>query len=169
MDQDWPWQYDFPPFFTIQPNAATRKIQLTVWCRLVLRYYKNNKKYVLDVNEESPLFSNSKINRSLPTEGISTVMESLMETGNAQPVDKSRSRWLIFWHNPTEWGDIIYSWAQHNGQIDSVCTLYELQTSNNTEFNGMPNEVLIVVLKSLEKKGSAELILDDDYQGVKFL
>lgn len=171
MDQDWPWQYEFPPFFTIQPNETTRKIQLSVWSKLVLKYHKVNKKYILDINEitESPLFSNAKINRSLSTDGILTVLESLMDTCNAQPVDKTRTRWLIFWHNPTEWGDIIYSWAKDNGQIDNVCTLYEIQTSASTEFNGMPNEVLIKVLKTLEKRGCAELILEDEYAGVKFL
>lgn len=171
MDLEWPWQHEFPPFFTIQPNATTRKIQLSVWSKLALKYHKTNKKYTLDVNEamESPLFSNQKINRSLSTEGIIIVLEALMETGNAQPVDKSKTRWLIFWHNPTEWGDIIYSWAEDNGQIDNVCTFYELQTSTNTEFNGMPNEVLIKVLKTLEKRGCAELILDEDCTGVKFL
>ncbi|XP_014289083.1 vacuolar protein-sorting-associated protein 25 [Halyomorpha halys] len=171
MDLDWPWQYDFPPFFTIQPNETTRKTQLAVWCKLVLKYQKLSKKYVLDINEvmETPLFSNKKINRSLSTEGILMVLEALMTTGNAEPSDKARSRWYIYWHKIDEWADIIYSWAQDKGQIDNVCTLYELQTSTNTEFNGMQHEVLIKVLKNLEKRGCAELVTGDDFIGVKFL
>ena len=60
----WPWQYTFPPFFTIQPNSDTRSKQVNAWCDLVLEYFKATKNYVLDVNEAqtSPLFCNSAIN-----------------------------------------------------------------------------------------------------------
>ena len=63
----WPWQYDFPPFFTIQPNTDTRRKQLDAWCDLVLAYHRTTKSYLLDVNEalSSPLFYNSKINSIL--------------------------------------------------------------------------------------------------------
>ena len=61
----WPWQYNFPPFFTIQPNSDTRQKQVEAWCDLVLNYHKATKSYVLDVNEATglPLFYNDKINR----------------------------------------------------------------------------------------------------------
>lgn len=60
----WPWQYSFPPFFTIQPNSDTRQKQLEAWCALVLNYHKSQKLYILDVGEayDKPLFFNQKIN-----------------------------------------------------------------------------------------------------------
>ena len=63
----WPWQYGFPPFFTVQPNTDTRSKQLDAWCNLVLSYHRATKSYLLDVNEaqSSPLFYNSKINSIL--------------------------------------------------------------------------------------------------------
>ena len=63
----WPWQYEFPPFFTVQPNTDTRSKQLDAWCDLVLSYHRATKSYLLDVNEaqSSPLFYNSKINSIL--------------------------------------------------------------------------------------------------------
>ena len=63
----WPWQYHFPPFFTIQPNSDTQAKQIEAWCELVLAYHKAAKSYILDVNEaqSSPLFYNRKINRIL--------------------------------------------------------------------------------------------------------
>lgn len=63
----WPWQYEFPPFFTVQPNTDTRSKQLDAWCDLVLSYHRATKTYLLDVNEaqSSPLFYNSKINSIL--------------------------------------------------------------------------------------------------------
>lgn len=64
---EWPWQYAFPPFFTIQPNVDTRHKQLEAWCSLVLNYYKAMRLYVFDINEayESPLFNNKAINSKL--------------------------------------------------------------------------------------------------------
>lgn len=65
---EWPWQYAFPPFFTLQPNSDTRSKQLEAWCELVLAYYRANRTYIMDVTEvsqSSPLFCNSKINRIL--------------------------------------------------------------------------------------------------------
>ena len=61
----WPWQYDFKPFFTIQPNLDTRAKQLEAWCELVLLYHRHTRSYVMDVSEaqSSELFCNSKINR----------------------------------------------------------------------------------------------------------
>ena len=65
----WPWQYHFPPFFTIQPNSDTKAKQLEAWCDLVLAYHRATKSYVLDVREtqSSLLFCNDKINRILGT------------------------------------------------------------------------------------------------------
>ena len=65
----WPWQYNFPPFFTIQPNLDTRSKQIDAWCSLVLEFHKHSKKYELDVKEAtaSSLFRNDKINRILCT------------------------------------------------------------------------------------------------------
>ena len=83
-DFEWPWQYDFPPFFTcefqlfetvigvidnwvrvrIQPNLDTRQKQIEAWCDLVLAYHRHLKLYTLDLSEaqNSALFSNSKLN-----------------------------------------------------------------------------------------------------------
>ena len=63
----WPWQYEFPPFFTLQTNLDTRAKQIEAWCDLVLDFYRHQKIYSMDVNEaqSSPLFYNSKINRIL--------------------------------------------------------------------------------------------------------
>ena len=64
---EWPWQYSFPPFFTIQPNSDTREKQLEAWCNLVLSYCKYTRDYVLDVKAvvNSPLFNNQSINHIL--------------------------------------------------------------------------------------------------------
>nr|XP_021335724.1 vacuolar protein-sorting-associated protein 25 isoform X1 [Danio rerio] len=79
MSFEWPWQYNFPPFFTLQPNVDTRQKQLAAWCSLVLSYCRHRKLYTLDVLEaqESPVFNNKKIERKLSVEAIQVVFEEL--------------------------------------------------------------------------------------------
>ncbi|KAK0095022.1 hypothetical protein PV326_009417 [Microctonus aethiopoides] len=170
---EWPWQYSFPPFFTLQPHTETQEKQISAWASLVLEYYKTTKQAVLDIREihSFPLFNNTAIKRKLPAEVVSIVLDNLTKSGNACPLDKTKQRWLIYWHTLDEWGDIIYTWAQNNGFIGSVCTLFELTQGDNTideEFHCIDNEVLVRALKKLESQGKAELIMFDDNQGVKF-
>ncbi|XP_066994490.2 vacuolar protein-sorting-associated protein 25 [Anabrus simplex] len=170
---EWPWQYGFPPFFTLQPNAETRTKQITAWRQLVLEYHSATKQGVLDIREahKCPLFNNASINRTLSKEGILAVLEDLARTGNADPLDKTKYRWHIYWHTLDEWADIIYQWVQNNGMVKTVCTLYEL-TSGDTavgeEFHGLDTDILIKALQKLEAQKKAELIFFDDNQGVKF-
>lgn len=85
----WPWQYSFPPFFTLawclnnfilfaifnhsfsygvsmfrlQPNVETRKKQLDAWRTLLLDYCRAQKICVIDVNDRDhlPVFNNTAI------------------------------------------------------------------------------------------------------------
>ncbi|XP_054257977.1 vacuolar protein-sorting-associated protein 25 [Macrosteles quadrilineatus] len=167
---EWPWQYSFPPFFTIQPNEETRKKQLDAWKSLVLEYHRSEKLYVLDLREAetSPLFNNASISRKLSTEGILIVLEALQRGGRADPLNKERTRWHIYWHSLAEWGSIIYSWIQESGQLNSVCTLYEIAHTPDQEFTNIDSDVLIKIIKVLEKQNKAELIMFDGNSGVKF-
>ena len=81
---EWPWQYNFPPFFTIQPNMATQAKQCEAWSELILSYYKHNKEYRLDVTEAhgSPLFSNEAIKRKLAMDDIRMVLDTLAKVYN---------------------------------------------------------------------------------------
>ncbi|CAB3376845.1 Hypothetical predicted protein [Cloeon dipterum] len=169
----WPWQYDFPPFFTLQPHAETRAKQLSAWRSIVLDYYKHTKESTLDVREaqSSPLFFNSTINRKLSQEGILLILENLQKTGNAEPLDKTKNRWLIFWKSPEEWGKLLYNWAQARGMTNSVCTLFELVSGDDTtdeEFYGLDTEIIIRAIRTLEVERKAEMMMYDDNQGVKF-
>ncbi|XP_015123747.1 vacuolar protein-sorting-associated protein 25 [Diachasma alloeum] len=170
---EWPWQYSFPPFFTLQPHSETKEKQLSAWTSLVLEFYKATKQSVLDVREihATPLFNNAGIKRKLSADAVQLILDNLSKSGNASPLDKSKQRWLVYWHTLDEWGEIIYNWAQENGFVGSVCTLFELTQGDNTvdqEFYGLDTEVVTRALKTLESQGKAELIFFDDNQGVKF-
>ena len=167
---DWPWQYDFAPFFTLQCNADTKAKQMETWCTLVLSYHRHFKVFRLRLADAatSPLFHNKAINRKLPKEGIVEILETLKEKGNIEWEDKTKASCLVFWKSPQEWGDLIYNWALKTGQLNSVCTLHEITQGTNTteeEFYGLEEWLLLRALKLLQSKGKAELIGNE---GIKF-
>ncbi|XP_048238484.1 vacuolar protein-sorting-associated protein 25-like [Haliotis cracherodii] len=168
---DYPWQYKFPPFFSIQPNQETRKKQLEAWCTLILSYHRHIKNYSLDVTEaqNSPLFYNKSIDRKLSTDGIYTVLDELSKRGHIEWKDKARKQCLIMWRTPEEWGKLIYRWICDRSMTNTVCTFYELSEgddSSSQEFHGLENWLLLRALKTLQSQGKAELI--DGSEGVKF-
>ncbi|XP_059612309.1 vacuolar protein-sorting-associated protein 25 [Phlebotomus argentipes] len=166
---EWPWEYNFPPFFTIQPHDKTREHQLKVWMNLVLKYQKHNKEAVLTVNQDSPLFSNDSIKRQLSADARVQVLEELQKAGNAAPL-ANKLRWEIYWYTLDEWADKIYAWVTNCGLNNTVCTLYELTNGDNStteEFYGLDEGVVRKALKKLEEKRKCELF-DDDSDGVKF-
>lgn len=170
---EWPWQYAFPPFFTLQPNLDTRRKQLDAWSALVLSYLQYHKQHTLDINDaqSSPLFSNKKINRKLSLDMINTVLEELRKKGNIEWTDKGKRQCMVMWRTPEEWGKLIYKWAVDTGHTNTVCTLYELtegDDTKNTEFHGIENWLLLRALKTLEQQRKAELISFDGNEGVKF-
>ncbi|XP_067397065.1 vacuolar protein-sorting-associated protein 25 [Emydura macquarii macquarii] len=162
-----------PPFFTLQPNVDTRQKQMTAWCSLVLYYCRLNKQYTMTVMEaqESPLFNNRKLQRKLPMESIQIVLEELRKKGNLEWLDKNKSSFLIMWRRPEEWGKLIYQWVSKNGLTNSVFTLYELSNGDDTEneeFHGLEESMLLRALQVLQQEHRAEIITLDDGRGVKF-
>ncbi|KAK5639628.1 hypothetical protein RI129_012120 [Pyrocoelia pectoralis] len=170
---EYPWQYNFPPFFTLQLHTETRAKQISAWRTLLLNYCKFSKTCTLDVREAShhPLLSNTSINRKLNTEVVLAILSDLQRTQNAAPIDKQRFRWEIYWHTLEEWGNLIYNHIVSRGATNSVLTLFELSQGEDVrdeEFFGLETEVLIKALRVLEKNGKCEVILSEDLQGVKF-
>uniref|UniRef100_A0A3Q3XKQ9 Vacuolar protein-sorting-associated protein 25 n=1 Tax=Mola mola TaxID=94237 RepID=A0A3Q3XKQ9_MOLML len=176
MSFEWPWQYNFPPFFTLQPNVDTRQKQLAAWCSLALSYCRHHRLYTLDVMEaqESPVFNNKKIERILTVRpNKHFVFKSLcrLASGNLEWLDKNKSRCLVMWRRPEEWGKLIYQWVSKNGMVNSVFTLYELSNGDDTEgeeFHGLEEWMLLRSLQALQTEGKAEIITMDDSKGVKF-
>lgn len=167
---NWPWQYDFPPFFTIQKNADTKAKQIEAWCTLVLEYHQHHKILKLRVADAltSPLFCNKAIDRKLPKEGVMEVLDSLFKKGNVQWDDKSKTTCVIYWKTAEQWADIVYNWASKTGSVNTVCTLHELTQGPNTmdePFYGLDDWLLLKALSILQSRGKAELIGEE---GVKF-
>ncbi|XP_017837238.1 vacuolar protein-sorting-associated protein 25 [Drosophila busckii] len=172
MEFQWPWEYTFPPFFTLQPHEETRQQQLKVWADLFLKYLKHTNKFTLSINDQSlPLYYNESINRRLSPELLLQVLEQLQRSGHAAPLDKRRQEWQVYWHTLEEYGNLVYDWIQETGQTNSICTFYEISSGESTtqqEFHGVDEAVLLSALRLLEEKGKCELIEMDGSHGVKF-
>ncbi|KAF5294980.1 hypothetical protein FQR65_LT10623 [Abscondita terminalis] len=168
-----PWQHSFPPFFTLQPHAETRARQISVWRTLILDYCRSTKICLIDIREASrhTLFSNTNINRKLNAQFLLTILIDLQRTQNADPIDKQKFRWFIYWNTLEEWASIIYDYVSSRGANNSVFTLFELTQGDDVqdeEFSGLQTDVLIKALRALEAQGKCELMLSDDQEGVKF-
>lgn len=168
------WQYNFPPFLTIQPNLETRKVQLEAWTSLILAWCENSSTFKLDVScalREQP-FQNSTISRGLDQDSLVTVLEHMKDKGKLEWCDKGKSRCFVLWHSPGEWAKIIYDWAVDNAHVNTVCTFYEIVAADESKgllFHKMDLDLLRRCLKVLEKDGKAVVINPNDDGGVKFL
>ena len=49
-------------------------------------------------------------------------------------------RCFVLWNSVAQWGSLIHNWAADSGLANSVLTLFEIQSGDNTEdkqFHGM--------------------------------
>ncbi|PKI56928.1 hypothetical protein CRG98_022663 [Punica granatum] len=147
--------FNYPPYFTLQPVRETREKQIQLWKELILDYCRTQKIFVIGLEEEFPLFSNTVIER------------------RAEWLDKVRRKCLILWHRIQDWADIIVNFVKDNGLEDSVMTVEELRSgteSRGTELQGLDRTILLRALKLLEHKGKLAIFkgTSADDEGVKF-
>mmetsp|Transcript_5836 Transcript_5836/g.15829 ORF Transcript_5836/g.15829 Transcript_5836/m.15829 type:complete len:175 (-) Transcript_5836:374-898(-) len=172
-DFEFPEFYSFPPFFTVQPVLSTREKQMALWRELILKYYTQRKLKTLVVHE-CPLWKNKDIDRQLSAEGIEDVMADLVKMGHGEWLDEQKTRCRILWRKPEQLASDIYEWAIANGNIGSVCTVYELHSGedvNGMSFQGVDEDLLRRALSILEDEGRCALFKGDtsDEDGIKFL
>lgn len=169
----YPEFYSFPPFFTIQPILETREKQLSLWRDLILKYHTKHRIPVLIVHD-CPLWTNQDIDRSLTREDIAKVMDDFVSSGFGEWEDASlKTRCRILWRHPKQLASDIYEWAQANGLINGICTLYELHSGediNGEPFEGADEELLRRAVNILEEQGKATLFKGEtsSEDGIKF-
>jgi ESCRT-II complex subunit VPS25 len=168
---EFPWQHNFPPFYTLQPNLESRKKQLEAWRTIVLDYCQRRSLTSLDLREaaQSELFNNTSIQRRLTDEALRAVFKELEAKGNLEWNDKAQTRCNIYWRSPGEWGSLIYNFVKQKGATNTVCTFYELTEGPDVvgqPFHGLDETLLIKSLKTLELQKKAEIF--DNNEGVKF-
>eukprot|EP01035_Chromulina_nebulosa_P017233 gene17233-22759_t len=165
--------WNFPPFFTLQPNNETRSKQLDQWAQLILKHHSINNIYKMTPSSYI-YFSNDSINRKLSNEGIISVINYLISKGYAEWEDHTNTTLKIYWRSPDSMADELYDWVVNNGFTNNVLTVYELHSSEdhiNSTLYGVDILIVRKVLNILEKKGKCKIIpgLTPEEDGVKFL
>ncbi|KAH0941346.1 hypothetical protein HID58_000983 [Brassica napus] len=168
-----PQFFNYPPYFTLQPVRDTREKQIQLWKELILDYCKSQKVFLIGVEEDFPLFSNSAIDRTLSHEAREIFLSAIVGEGRAEWLDKGHRKCLILWHRIQDWADIILKFVRENGLEDSVMTVEEIRSgteSLGTELEGIDRTILMRALKLLENKGKLALFkgTSADDEGVKF-
>ncbi|KAL2634350.1 hypothetical protein R1flu_005829 [Riccia fluitans] len=168
-----PYFYNYPPYFTLQPVKDTREKQIQLWKELILKYCKQYKVFVINLDEEFPLFGNSAIERKLSHEARELFLGALVAEGKAEWLDKAHHKCLILWRSITDWANLILEFVKENGLEDGVMTLEEIRTgdeTHGTDIAGIDRTVLVRALKVLEQKGKAAMFKGTatDDEGVKF-
>eukprot|EP00252_Welwitschia_mirabilis_P023276 TRINITY_DN654_c0_g1_i1.p1 TRINITY_DN654_c0_g1~~TRINITY_DN654_c0_g1_i1.p1 ORF type:complete len:182 (+),score=29.20 TRINITY_DN654_c0_g1_i1:281-826(+) len=165
--------FNYPPYFTLQPVRDTRQKQVQLWKELIVNYCKHHKTYIINLEEEFPLFSNPAINRKLSHEAKEAFLSALVNEGKAEWLDKGHKRCLILWRRIEDWAAYILHFVHENGLENGVMTLEELQTgveSRGTDLAGIDRTVLVKALRLLEQRGKAVIFKGSatDDEGVKF-
>ena len=54
-----------------------------------------------------------------------------IKSGHGEWEDMNQTRCRILWRKPEQLASDIYDWAESNGYINSVCTVYELHSGKS--------------------------------------
>ncbi|KAJ5138643.1 uncharacterized protein N7515_003491, partial [Penicillium bovifimosum] len=189
----FPPTYNFPPFFTPQPNTTTRRAQLEKWSSLIQSWCRHHRQYRLSLIEavESPLFHNTALRKRLDLREARAVID-WMTKSEEEGGGERRAEWIsdsaggsslglgsagpktvawIWWRRPEEWADVVAEWVEGTGQRGSVLTVYELihgDAAMSQEFHGLDTDVMLRSLNVLVKRGKAQIFGAEGEEGVKF-
>lgn len=175
MSFSYPWEYEFPPFFTIQPNLEIRRVQLEAWRSLILEYCQHNDIHKLNLRDwlNRPPFHNEAINRKLDLDSLRCIIDSLVDKKFAEWVDgKNKESCLVYSHPPEQWAQTIYDYVRDQSLQNTILTFYELLEGDSTKdlkFHRLDELIFLKALKILEKSGKCAVIEIDGNKGVKFV
>ncbi|XP_044946245.1 vacuolar protein sorting-associated protein 25-like [Hordeum vulgare subsp. vulgare] len=140
VDFKLPHFFNYPPYFTLQPVRETREKQVQLWKELILDYCRSQKMYIISLEEDFPLFSNPKIERSLSYEAKEAFLAALVSEGRAEWVDKSHKKCLILWLRIQDWANYIVDFVKENGL--EVTTIEDIRSGIETHGTEMSSYVV---------------------------
>lgn len=178
------WQYSFPPFFTIQPNTETRRLQMDAWCEIILDYCRRHRVFTLNVAESltRPPFRNDAISRSLNEASLQTILNEMAKRGRIEWIrpdgerkknteNEGTNACLVYWLKADEWAATVERWVDAKAMTNTICTFYEITDDDRADpsLKGLDERILLKALRILEEKGKATVMKLDEAYGVKFL
>lgn len=184
---EFPKIYSFPPLYTKQPNLTVLTNQLDSWMNIILEYsqfYKINtvlltgqvKHSQIDYKSANTVFENKTIDRSITDEFKLDIFKHMITKKKASYINsKQKDQGIyIYYRSLTEWSDLLYSYIDSSGQLNSILTIYELTKSELLlpDLRNLDESLLIKIIKEvLVKRGKAQILLDDNGEigGVKIV
>jgi ESCRT-II complex subunit VPS25 len=172
--------FDYPPFWTLQTNPASLSQQLQLWSIVIREQMRiiNKTEITISAVLGHPPFANPAINRSLSQTALTTILDHMVGTKHAEYLDDVKARVRVYWRSLDDWGNIMWKCMDDIGALNQVRTVRELHSDsefNDRPFHGLPPELVLRILQSLEERGKAKVIKPknpaapvDEY-GVKFL
>lgn len=122
----FPEVYDWPAFFTIQPNTQTRQAQMRRWGHLISDWCRHHRIFRLALTEavDTPLFHNARIRKRVGLQDARTIID-WMATSQEDGGGGRRAEWMvassakesgktiawIWWKRPEEWAKLIADWV----------------------------------------------------------
>ncbi|KAI9040459.1 ESCRT-II subunit protein VPS25 [Aspergillus affinis] len=186
----FPSTYNFPPFFTPQPNRSTRSAQLQKWSALIQAWCRHHRTFRLSLIDavESPLFHNATLRKRVSLSDARDIIDWMASSsssssgggGDEDGGGGKRAEWVdanhksvawIWWRRPEEWAGLVADWVDNTGQKNVVLTVYELLEGEATisqEWHGMDPDVMLRSLNVLVKRGKAQVFGGEGQEGVKF-
>lgn len=175
MSTTWrTWEYDFPPFFTLQPVEKTRTQQINSWAKVILSYCESENISSLDITNK--LFKNDKIDRALSSEDINQIFHQLVKKGQlkyATDVNGSeiKTTVIVLWNSVSTWANLIFEWAQN--YAISITTMFDIINGDDAEgqkFFKQNDGLISEALVHLQNVGKAEVFYNEVgvIEGVKF-
>eukprot|EP01069_Polyplicarium_translucidae_P001030 Polyplicarium_translucidae@DN1495_c0_g1_i1.p1 len=158
---------EWGPFYLIQQNLEAKERQLELWNAHILNYCATQREFILSLNDHTlgkAPFYNTRISRGLNMDGLTEVLESLVNRGAGMWLSEDSHddrRIGVLWKTVSEWADDIWSWAKDMGKMQSRIPLSSLvsdKPNSKEDFYGMPVEMLKLVMVDLQKRGFAEIV-----------
>ncbi|ODV61843.1 ESCRT-II subunit protein VPS25 [Ascoidea rubescens DSM 1968] len=177
---NFPSIYNFPPFFTRQPNNQVLNSQLANWSNLIINYCEFHRIWVINNagniksssgSFDDELFHNHKINRKLNNEMFVEIFNYMLQNNLIEifnndilnnfniantnmNVNKSKNsskvNYIVYWKKPEEWAQLILDWVEKNGKSNSILTLYELTQNLSIKKEPFYGLHPFILLKSLK-------------------
>jgi ESCRT-II complex subunit VPS25 len=159
----FPEIYDWPVFFTLQPNAQTRQAQMRRWANLISDWCRYHRTFRLALTEaaDSPLFHNARLRKRVGVQDARTIVD-WMAASQEDGGGGRRAEWVpagsgagagagaggsgklgektiawIWWKRPEEWAKLIADWVcliQHLSRSDGNIDLRKGRRNGTEEY-----------------------------------
>lgn len=168
--------YDYPPFWTKQPNEEMFSKQVELWSSLICSFCKaiNKSQIAIDTALDTILFRNDKIKRHLNRETLISILDKMQDNGRARYTSPEKSSVHIYWITIEEWSQKFCAYANKYGNGPyTFKELTEDDINRDQPFFGLDLNTLQEVIQYMEKNGKATYMNSSKpslmQHGVKFL